>query len=114
MTLRFEAKHPEVENNQGQSIYYFHEEQFFDVMENYGIEGVENCEIYLVYDPNIGIIEYQPEIFEDIRRRAGIDEDKFKNSFFTKVNLKKLACKSEGQMEKIHLKAYLFTIYQIL
>lgn len=57
-------------------------------MENYGIDGVENCEFYLVYDPNIGIIEYQPEIFEDIRRRGGIGEDKFKNSFFTKGNLK--------------------------
>jgi hypothetical protein len=87
LTLRFEAKHFECQKNQTENSYYFSEDQFFSVFEKYEVSGIENSKNQLVYDPNLGIIEYQPEIFEDIRRINGITSEHFENTFFTKENI---------------------------
>lgn len=91
LTLRFEAEGAEVDRHEKYSISYFSESQFFGIINVPGIIGIEDRNPYTVYNPSIGILDYMPEIFKDIRRRYQIHSSILKNSFFTKENIKKLS-----------------------
>jgi Phosphatidylinositol-4-phosphate 5-Kinase len=109
LSLRFYSQNLEYEVYPTHHNFYFTEDQFFQILRDLDANELEKRKFYLVYDPNLLLIEHMPEIFVKIREISTVDfklESK-NNWFLTTKSITKL--KQLKNLEGGRSNAFLFT-----
>jgi Phosphatidylinositol-4-phosphate 5-Kinase len=90
--LRFCKVNLDYETFPTHTNFYFCEDVFFEIFEDLNIRELEKRKFYLVYDPNLLLIEHMPKIFAEIREKNFIffEVESKKNNFLTRENTSKL------------------------
>lgn len=90
LTLRYSSDLYECKTLSEDLKFYFNENKFFGRLDVKGVHGLENSELYLVYDPSFCVHEFEPMTFKEIREDCGLGSGFFMNSFFTAENARKI------------------------
>jgi Phosphatidylinositol-4-phosphate 5-Kinase len=107
--LRFYAKDLEHEDYLTHNDFYFSEEQFSNAFKDLNIEDLEKRKLYLVYDPDLLLIEHMPKFFMKIRETNFVltETELAGDSFLTRKSIGKL--KELENLEGGKSNAFLFT-----
>lgn len=90
VSLRFMNPDPQsmnIENEKCFDEYEFNDKLFKQLVEEYQMPKIKESNYYLVYTPDLVLIEYKPKIFAKIRSINGISDEKIFRSFFIPDNL---------------------------
>jgi Phosphatidylinositol-4-phosphate 5-Kinase len=92
LSLRFYADGLEFETYKSHSNFYFTEAQFFQILNGIVVKDLEKCKFYIVYDPNLLLVEHMPRVFEKIREVGAVlsRDSLVEKSFLTNENIFKL------------------------
>lgn len=73
LTLRFDKGNNYVIDDKDWQ-FFFTENEFLSVMEKVNIKNFKKCTTYLVYDPNLVIVDYSTEAFKMIREKWKVND----------------------------------------